>query len=224
MSKTRPTYRQLQQRLALAEPVIEALRHGEVDAVVGEGKIAVLLLRGVEEELRKCGEEFRAMFELSGVGMFQADSPGLRITHVNPRFCQIAGYSAHELMNKTYLELTHPEDRSKGMEQLARVLRGKADAWSIEKRQVRKDGSVRWVIVHGAPLRDEAGLVVRIVAMVSDITARKQAQRKIARILRDHFQEPRTGVKRPTAASERAQRKTLRRALMTLENLIQQST
>ena len=51
MSKAKPTYQQLEKRLAEIEPVIEALKHHEVDAVVGEGKIAFLLLQEVEEAL-----------------------------------------------------------------------------------------------------------------------------------------------------------------------------
>ena len=58
---------------------------------------------------------FRAMFELSGVGMIQADAPGFRFTRVNQKFCEIAGYSAEELLTKTYIGLTHPEDRQRDM-------------------------------------------------------------------------------------------------------------
>jgi PAS domain-containing protein len=62
------------------------------------------------------------------------------------------------------------------LKELARVLRAKSDSWSIEKRCVRKDGSIIWVSVNGAVLRDDNGRAVRIVAMVSDIMARKQAE------------------------------------------------
>ena len=94
------------------------------------------------------------MFELSGVGMIQADAPGFRFTRVNRKFCEIAGYSAEELLSKTYIGLTHPEDRQRDMAELARMLRGKADSWSIEKRCVRKDGSLIWV---GCPWGRSAG-------------------------------------------------------------------
>src|SRR5438105_2832603 len=127
MSKTRPTYEQLEKRLAVAEPILEALRRHEVDAVVGEGKIAFLLLSEVENALLKSEAEFRAMFELSGIGMIQATAPALRITRVNPRFCEMTGYSADELLTRIYLDLTSPEDRAMGMKELAGVLRGKAD-------------------------------------------------------------------------------------------------
>src|SRR5271166_3498797 len=110
MSKTKPTYEELEKRLAAAESIVNVLKNHEVDAVVGEEKIAVLLLREVEEALRISDAGFRAMFELSGVGMIQADSPGFRFTRVNGRFCEMAGYSAEELLTKTFIGLTHPDD------------------------------------------------------------------------------------------------------------------
>jgi PAS domain S-box-containing protein len=176
MKKTKPTYQELEKRLAAAEPIIEALKNHEVDAVVGEEKIAFLLLRGVEETLLNSEAGFRAMFELPGIGMIQADTPAFRFTRVNKKFCEIAGYSAEELLTKTYIDLTHPQDRPRDMSELARVLRGKNDSWSIEKRCVRKDGSAVWVGVNGAVLRDDAGRATRIVAMICDLTASKQAE------------------------------------------------
>ena len=93
MSKTKPTYRELEIRLAVAEPIVKAIKNHEVDAVVGEEKIAFLLLREVEEALRISDAGYRAMFELFGVGMIQADAPGFRFCKVNQKFCEIAGYS-----------------------------------------------------------------------------------------------------------------------------------
>ena len=199
MSKAKPTYQQLEKRLAEIEPVIEALRRHEVDAVVGEGKIAFLLLRKVEEALLESSEEFRAMFDLSGVGMVQADTPAFRLTRVNSKFCEITGYSAEELLTKTWLEPTYPEDRPRAMKELTRVLRGKADWWSIENRCVRKDGSIIWVNVNGAALRDAAGRAVRIVAMIEDVTARKQTEQD----LRDSHKELERRVQERTSELSR---------------------
>ena len=89
------------------------------------------------------------------------------------------GYSAEELLAETYIGLTHPLDRQRDMSELARVLRGKADSWSIEKRCVCKDGSVVWVGVNGAVLRDSAGRAIRIMAMISDLTASKHAEQEL---------------------------------------------
>jgi PAS domain S-box-containing protein len=179
VSKSKPTYQELEKRLAAAESIVKVLRNHEVDAVVGEEKIAVLLLREVEETLQISDAGFRAMFELPGIGMVQADTPAFRFTRVNQKFCEIAGYSAEELLTKTYIGLTHPQDRRRDMSELTRVLRGKADSWSIEKRFVRKDRSVVWVGVNGAVLRDDAGRAIRILAMISDLTASKQAEQEL---------------------------------------------
>ena len=173
MKKLRPTYQEIEERLAAAEPIVEALKHHQVDAVVGEEKITFLLLREVGEALLSSEAAFRVMFELGGVGMIQADAPGFHFTRVNQKFCEMTGYSAAELLTQTYIGLTHPQDRRRDMTGLARVLRGQTDTWFITKRCVRKDGSALSVEVHGAVLRDDTGRAVRIVAMIRDLTATK---------------------------------------------------
>lgn len=195
MSKSRPTYRELQERLATAEPIVEALKHHEVDAVVGEGKITFLLLQKVEEALVDSEAGLRVMFDLAGAGLVQADAPALRFTRVNRTFCEIVGYSGEELLARTYLDLTHPQDRRRDMKALARVLRAKADSWSIEKRLVRKDGRAIWVAVDGAVLRDEDGRAVRVMAMIRDLTACQQAEQS----QRDAEKELKKQVRQRTA-------------------------
>ena len=178
MNKKKPTYKELENRLAAAESIIEALKHHEVDAVVGENKIAFLLLREVTEALKNSEAGFLAMFGLAGVGMFQADSPAFQFTRVNQKFCEITGYSANELLAKTYIGLTHPQDRRRDLNALTRVLRAKTECWTVEKRCVRKDGSVIRVEVDGAVLRDETGRALRIVGMIRQVAARKSGRTK----------------------------------------------
>jgi PAS domain S-box-containing protein len=141
------------------------------------------------------------MFELSGVGMIQADAPGFCFTRVNQKFCEITGFSAEELLTKSYIGLTHPEDRQRDMSRLAGILCGNADSWAIEKRCVRKDGSLIWAGVHGVVLRDDAGRAVKIMAMVSDLTASKRAEQK----LRDA--EPSADKDKPTRRKKAAVKK-----------------
>jgi PAS domain S-box-containing protein len=175
MSKGQTTYHELEKRLAEAESIVEVLKRHEVDAVVGKNKIAFLLLQEVTEALRNSEAGFRAMFELPGVGMFQADAPAFRFTRISPAFSEMTGYPAEELLTMNLIGLTHPQDRVRHMTRLAGMLRGGTDSWSIEKRFVRKDGRVIPVQIHGAVVRDESGRAVKIMAMISDITARKSA-------------------------------------------------
>ena len=163
----------------LMDPKVDVLKHHDAHAVVGEAKITFLLLRQVESALLNSDAEFRAMFELAGIGMFQADTPALRFAKVNHKFCEMVGYSAAELLTKTYLGLTLPEDCPRDMKGIARVIRSQSDTWSIEKRCLRKDGSIIWVSIHGAAVRDDTGRLIRIVAMINDLTARKGAEEEL---------------------------------------------
>jgi PAS domain S-box-containing protein len=129
-----------------------------------------------QEAFRQSEREFRTMFELSGVGQVQADPVTGRYIRVNRKVCQITGYEPEELLTKTYMDITHPEDRARDAEVVASVLLGERDAWSTEKRYIRKDGEVIWVSVHGTAFRDEAGKPLQTMAMILDITDRKRAE------------------------------------------------
>ena len=133
-----------------------------------------------EEEIRQSEREFRAIFELSSVGMAQRDlSTGL-IIRLNQRLCEMTGYSAIELLNQKDIMLTHPDYRERDQEVRAGVLKGESDTWFIEKRYVRKNGEVIWVLVNGRLIRDSFGRPFRTVAVIQDITERKRAEEALA--------------------------------------------
>ena len=121
---------------------------------------------------------FRALSELPDVGMVHADSPSFNFSQVNQKLCAMTGYSAEELQTKTFIGLTDPRERRSAMKELARVLRGSADSWSLAKRWIRKDGSIIWVEVNGTAVRDESGRTIRILAMVTDLTARRHGEKR----------------------------------------------
>jgi PAS domain S-box-containing protein len=120
--------------------------------------------------------EFRAMFELAGVGKGQADPVTGRFLRVNRKQCEITGYSAEELLGMTSVQLTHPDDRARDQALFGQLLRGEIAEESIEKRYVRKDGTTVWVHVTATILRDAAGRPLRSVAVVQDITDRKRVE------------------------------------------------
>jgi two-component system, chemotaxis family, sensor kinase Cph1 len=133
-----------------------------------------------EEEIRQSEREFRAIFELSSVGMAQRNlSTGL-IIRLNQKLCEMTGYSAKELLTRKDIILTHPDYRERDQEVRAGVLKGESDTWLIEKQYVRKNGEVIWVQVNGRLIRDSSGRPFRTVAVIQDITERKQAEEAVA--------------------------------------------
>jgi PAS domain S-box-containing protein len=129
-----------------------------------------------EEALLGSEEQFRAMFELASIGMAQADPHTGRWLRVNQKMSAITGYSADELLGMRIPEITHSEDREKDWEALQRVVRGESPDYRMEKRYVRKDGTVVWVNVNMTVIRDAAGQPVRTMAAIEDITGRKRAE------------------------------------------------
>jgi len=130
----------------------------------------------VEESLRQSEEEFRAMFNTASVGMAQADIQTGQWLRVNRRLSDITGYTAEELLGLRVSEITHPEDREWDWNSFQRVVRGEAPEYRLEKRYVRKDGSVVWVNVNMTVVRDAGGQATRTMAVIEDITARKRAE------------------------------------------------
>jgi hypothetical protein len=136
------------------------------------------------EQARRASEEgFRAMFENAAVGMAQADPLTGRFLRVNETFCELSGYSAQELGELSFSQLTHPEDRERDSEGFQRMLRGEATHASAEKRYIRKDGRVIRVQVACRVSRDARGEPLHTVAIIQDITARHAAEERLRFLL-----------------------------------------
>jgi PAS domain S-box-containing protein len=148
----------------------------------GRQILAVITTRDITEQkraaekLRLSEEQFRAMFTVTSVGMAQADATTFRFVRVNAAFCRVTGYSESELLNLTFSEITHPEDRMRDEEAYGLLLRGEIPMHSSEKRYLRPDGGIVWAQVTVNLIRDPSGRPLRRMAVVQDITARKAAE------------------------------------------------
>ncbi|MBL1178309.1 PAS domain S-box protein [Pantanalinema sp. GBBB05] len=127
-----------------------------------------------EEKSRESEERYQAIINQAVTGVVCADLDG-RLTLVNQKYCDITGYSAHELTQLRMQDITHPEDLPHNIE-LFDQMRSEGIPFEIEKRYIRKDGSVVWVNNSVSVLRDRNGQPESAVAIVLDITDRKQAE------------------------------------------------
>jgi PAS domain S-box-containing protein len=142
--------------------------------------------QAAERALRESEERFRAMFELSSVGMTQADPQTGRFLRVNQKLCDITGYSADELLGMRLSEITHPEDRASDWEAFHGLMEGQESQYRREKRYIRKDGTVIWVNVNVTLYRDSADHPFYSLGVVEDITPRKLAQTELEKSLSIH--------------------------------------
>ena len=142
-----------------------------------EGSLSDITARKhAEDELRQSEKQFRAVFETASVGIGQSDPQTGRLLQVNRKMCTITGYSEDELLALRVPDITHPDDRERDWVMFERVVRGQMPSYRVEKRYVRKDGTVAWVNVNMSVIRDAAGHPVRTLATIEDITERKRAE------------------------------------------------
>ncbi|WP_425218144.1 PAS domain S-box protein [Tumidithrix helvetica] len=131
-----------------------------------------------EEALRQSEARFRRYFEQSLIGM-AITSPERGWLEVNDRLCEIFGYPREELTHLTWTEITYPDDLVADLACFNRVLAGEIDDYSLEKRFIRKDGSIIDAVISAKCLRLADGTVDYFVALVQDISDRKQAEAAI---------------------------------------------
>jgi len=130
-----------------------------------------------EEFLRERQERLRAVFNSPAIGAAVL-APDAGFIETNAAFSDLCGYSADELLSLNALDLTHPDDRPAMRRLLDRMLDGSRSNFVIEKRYVRKDGSVIWVQNSVSLTHDEAGRPLHLVKLVQDITERKVAEKR----------------------------------------------
>jgi len=139
--------------------------------------------RRVEEALTESEAEFRKIFEIATVGIVQVNPAIGRVLRCNEKYETITGYSEPELLELSFRELTHPEDREWDWEVFSRAARGETPFYFSEKRYVRKDGETIWVRLNASFVRDPEGRPIRSVAVCEDITEHRNAQEQIRELL-----------------------------------------
>jgi PAS domain S-box-containing protein len=131
-----------------------------------------------EQRLRESEERFRVTFYQAAVGIAQSDINGQWML-LNDRLCEILGYSRDELRGKTFLDITHPDDREGSLAAVRRILAREIPSWTSENRYIRKDGVTVWARVRVTLVRDLRRQPLYFISVVEDITQRILAQEKL---------------------------------------------
>ena len=127
----------------------------------------------LEQALRESEQLYRSTFEMAAVGVSHV-APDGRWLRVNRRLCEIVGYSEQELLKRTFQEMTHPEDLPADLALTQKILDGELDTFSMDKRYIRKDGSLVWVNLTVAAVRHPDRKLKHFVSIVEDISERKK--------------------------------------------------
>lgn len=128
-----------------------------------------------EQALQESEERFRATFEQAAVGICHCSLEG-QFLKLNQKFCELVGYTQEEILSRTWMDITHPEDLNLDWQYVRRVQAREIETYSIEKRYIRKDGSLIWVNLTGSLVYQASGEPKYAIAVIEDISDRKQAE------------------------------------------------
>ena len=138
----------------------------------------------MEATLRESEQRYRGVFQHAGTGIAIKDTRG-RFLSCNPAFTKMLGYSEEELLQLDLLSLVHPDDRDADMAAIKRLVAEEIPDCELLSRYVGKGGQAIWVNKHVSLIRDESGRPANIVALVTDMTERKQSEEHIQLLLRE---------------------------------------
>jgi PAS domain S-box-containing protein/putative nucleotidyltransferase with HDIG domain len=131
-----------------------------------------------EAALRESEDQAQTIFDAAAVGIARVDMNG-RLTRTNRAFQNMLGYTEEVLDGLACARLTHPDDSPANLQLQWDLQEGQRDGYQVEKRYCRADGSPLWANLTMTLVRDSAGRPHFSIAVVEDITARREAQQKI---------------------------------------------
>jgi PAS domain S-box-containing protein len=166
-------------------PVDVSIRASAIRNPAGEVAGTAAILRDIGPRLRAEGkllesqERFRGVFEHAPYGIIVAGLDG-RFIQLNSAFCRMLGYSEQELMAKSWMELTHPDDVEMSRRAFDRLRSAPKNRTEAEKRYIHCTGAVVWARIKASVVEAPGGNPPYYVVHVEDITERKRTEEALS--------------------------------------------
>lgn len=145
-------------------------------------------LRVKDELIRRSEARYYDTFQTSAIGIAHCDLDG-RYILANRRLCEIVGYPFEELSQRTFHDITHPDDLPRELEMRRRLIAQELDTYQLEKRYLHRTGHEVWVSIFVSLERAESGSPIACHSYVEDISARKELEGELRQAIqqRDQF-------------------------------------
>ncbi|NOR75006.1 MAG: PAS domain S-box protein, partial [Draconibacterium sp.] len=131
-----------------------------------------------ETKLRKSETHLSNIYQNEVVGIALSDN-NFNIVSANSFFCNMLGYTEEELMSKTFLGITHPDDAIASKLAVQKAKQEKKSFSKVEKRYIKKNGQFIFCQTTISQIPAEDGESFYNLAIIEDITDRKQANEKL---------------------------------------------
>lgn len=121
---------------------------------------------------------FEEIFNQAGVGIALVTATG-EIRYANPGLGRMLGYTTDELLGPVIRKITHPEDFEADSVLFHELISGQREYYQLDKRYLRKDGSVLWGRLTISSFNRNSGDGGSFIAVVSDISETMHMNEKL---------------------------------------------
>ena len=196
---TRKDRQVLESRTALDIPEEEIKTKSVGGCILHTKKVPILdddgrpvFLLGISEDItRRKQAETTAMEEkeraerylyISRAMIIGLDAKG-NVNLINPRGCEILGYSEAEIIGRNWFEAVLPEEKRKTVEDVFRqVISGRTEPLSYFENEIKnRNGEILYIAWNNTVQRDPDGEIIGTLSSGQDITERKQAEEEARR-------------------------------------------
>jgi diguanylate cyclase (GGDEF)-like protein/PAS domain S-box-containing protein len=132
-----------------------------------------------EAAVKESETKFRLAFDFSPTGIAIVSLEG-RWLQVNQALCKMLGYTPEELLKLDFQTITHPEDLSEDLQYVKLLRDGDIPFYQLEKRYIRKDKKIVWILLTGSVIRNEQGEPIYYIAQIQDINDKKQVDTELS--------------------------------------------
>lgn len=129
--------------------------------------------------LHESEQQFRQIFQNAPIAISLVDYQTHRFIRVNPAHYQLLGYTKSELAFLTFDDISHPDDLLHNLDYLQKFKLGEFNSFCMEKRFIKKNGELVTTNITVSILSDQDGRPKFSLAMIEDISKRRQAEDKI---------------------------------------------
>jgi len=150
----------------------------EIGRRLADGLTSLLTNR----DLRLSEAKYRQIIDTANEGVWVTGASG-RIEFVNARTAELLGYAPEELVGRPTTEFIAPDELADHERRILNRQRGLSE--SYERRYRRSDGRVFWALVSATPVFDAEHAFAGSLAMLTDITERKQAEAELMALNRE---------------------------------------
>lgn len=134
----------------------------------------------IKKELIETKKRYELAVQAGKTGIWEY-IPSERKTIIDSGFQKLIGLESENRVGdeNEWIKFVPAEDLELINSRINQLITGKSDHYEFEHRIKRVDGSIRWVMAKGNPVKDEKNNTIKIIGTITDITELKEIERKL---------------------------------------------